>query len=105
MSGQMDVRRAGLGDARGDRPDAARRHELHTDPRFGIDRAKVGDELGEVLDRVDVVVGRRADVAHSRLAAPQGGDPRRRLLRRKLAALAWLRTLGDLDLELLAARE
>ncbi len=102
---QVDVRRAGLGDAGRDRPDAARGDELHPDPGGRVDRPEVGDQLGEVLDRVDVVVRRRADVAHRRLAAAEGGDPRRRLLRRQLAALAGLRALGDLDLELLAAGE
>src|SRR5258705_5620188 len=105
MTGEVDVGRAGLGDAGGDRPDAARRDELDPDPGGRVDRPKVGDQLGEVLDRVDVVVRRRADVAHPWLATPKRGDPRGRLLRGQLTALARLRALGDLDLELLAARE
>ncbi len=102
---QLDVARAGLDDARGDRPDAARRDELHADPGRRVDRPQVGDELGEVLDRVDVVVRRRADVRHPRLAATKGGDVRRRLPSRQLAALAGLRALGDLDLELVGPGE
>ena len=36
VAGQVDVRRAGLGDARGDRADAAARDELDADPRRGL---------------------------------------------------------------------
>src|SRR6478736_10301970 len=98
VSGQVDVRRAGLRDTRGDRPDAPRGDELDADPGRRVDRAQVGDELGEVLDRVDVVMGRRADEALARLAASQRGDVGGGLATRELAALAWLRALGDLDL-------
>ncbi len=79
--------------------------ELHADPGARVDRPQVGDELGEVLDRVDVVVRRRADVRLARLAAPQGRDVRGRLAAGELAALAGLRALGDLDLELVRASE
>ncbi len=105
VAGQVDVGRAGLGHTCGDRPDAARRDELDADPGARVDRPQVGDELGEVLDRVDVVVRRRADVALPGLAAPQRGDVGGRLATGQLAALARLRTLGDLDLELVGARE
>ena len=79
--------------------------ELDADAGAGVDRAQVGDELREVLDRVDVVVRRRADERDARLCAPQPRDERRDLDRRQLAALARLGALGDLDLELLRARE
>ena len=79
--------------------------ELDADPGGRVDRAQVGDELGEVLDRVDVVVRRRADVALAGLAATQRGDVGRRLAPGQLAALARLRALGDLDLELVGAGE
>ena len=105
VSRQLDVVRAGLDDARGDRPDAARRDELDADPGRRVDRPQVGDELGEILDRVDVVVRRRADVRHPRLAAAEGRDVRRRLPSGELAAFARLRALGDLDLELVGAGE
>src|SRR3972149_6344253 len=47
--------------AGGDGADAVLGNELHVDagPRVGV--LQVVDELGEVLDRVDVVVGRRRD--------------------------------------------
>ena len=70
-----------------------------------VDRPQVGDQLGEVLDRVDVVVRRRADVALAGLAAAERGDVGRRLAPGQLAALAGLGALGDLDLELVGAGE
>ena len=104
-AGEVDVVGPGLGDAGRHRPDAPRGDELDADPGRRVDRPQVGDELGEVLDRVDVVVRRRADVGLTGLAAPEGGDVGRRLARRQLAALAGLGALGDLDLELLGPGE
>src|ERR1700704_6435683 len=102
MAGQVDVGCSGLGDTGRDRPHAARRDELDPDPGGRVDRPEVGDELGEVLDRVDVVMRWRADVAHPGLPAAQRGDPGGRLLRGQLTTLAGLAALGGLDLELLA---
>ena len=55
-------------------PTPAPGDELDADPGARVDGPQVGDELGEVLDRVDVVVRRRADVALAGLAATQRGD-------------------------------
>ena len=55
-----------LGHARGDRADADLGHELDADPRPRVGVLEVVDELGQVLDRVDVVVRRRADQADAR---------------------------------------
>src|SRR4029078_11194370 len=105
MARQVDVRGAGLGDPRGDRPDPATRDELDPDPGGRVDRARVGDQLGKVLDRVDVVMGRWADVALAGLAATQRGDVRGRLAPGELPALTPLGSLGDLDLELVGPGE
>ena len=48
---------------------------------------EVVDELGEVLNGVDVMVRRRGDQGHSRLAAPQVGDVGAHLLGRQLPTL------------------
>jgi hypothetical protein len=50
-----------LGHARGDRADADLGHQLDVDPGPVVGVLQVVDELGEVLDRVDVVVRRRRD--------------------------------------------
>ena len=49
----------GLGDTRGDGADALLAHELHVNARVVVGVLQVVDELGEVFDGVDVVVGRR----------------------------------------------
>ena len=96
----MDDVRACLRDTGRDHADARRRDELHRDVRVGVDLLQVEDELGEVLDRVDVVVRRRRDEGDAGRGAAQTGDLVGHLVRRDLAAFAGLRALGDLDLEL-----
>ena len=49
-----------LGDAGGDRADADLGDQLHADARVAVAVLQVVDQLGQVLDRVDVVVRRRA---------------------------------------------
>ncbi len=66
----------------------------------GVDLLEVVDELGQVLDGVDVVVGRRGDEADTGLGVAQPGDLGRHLVARELAALARLGALGHLDLDL-----
>ena len=106
VTGQVDVRRRRPWRRR---PRSSRRRGSATSltpiRARRVDRPQVGDELGEVLDRVDVVVRRRADVALAGLAATERGDVGRRLAAGQLAALARLRALGDLDLELVGAGE
>ena len=105
MTGHVHVVRARLDDAGGDGADAPGGDELDADAGGRVDRAKVGDELCQVLDGVDVVVRRRADVGHARLASAKSRDVGRRLAAGQVAALAGLRALGDLDLELLRANK
>ncbi len=105
MTRQVDVPGACLGHAGRDRADAAARDELDADARVRVDRSQVGDQLGEVLDGVDVVVRWRADVALPGLTAAKRRDVRRRFPAGELATLARLRALGDLDLELVRSGE
>jgi hypothetical protein len=66
MAGDEDHVGMRLGDARRDRADARRADQLDADPRARIDHLQVVDELREVLDRIDVVVRRRARSASRR---------------------------------------
>ena len=88
-----------LGDARGDRADADLGHQLHVHAGTRVGVLEVVDELREVLDRVDVVVRRRRDQADARRRVPGLGDPRVDLVAGQLAALAGLRALRHLDLQ------
>ena len=94
-----------LGDAGRDRPDPHLRHELHGDARLRIGAAKVVDELLQVLDRVDVVVRRRRDEADAGRRQAHARDVAVDLVPRQLAALAGLRALRHLDLQLVRVRE
>ena len=89
-----------LGHARRDRADADLGHQLDADPRLGVGVLQVVDQLGEVLDRVDVVVRRRGDQADAGRRVPHLGDPGLDLVAGELAALARLGPLRHLDLQL-----
>ena len=91
----------GLGHARRHRAHADLGDELHADARLRIAVLQIVDELGQVLDRVDVVVRGRGDEPDARGRVPHLGDPRVDLVPGKLAALARLGALGHLDLEIL----
>ena len=88
-----------------DRADALGSDELHAHPRVGVGHLQVVDELGDVLDRVDVVMRRWRDQRGPRHHVPQRCDVRRDLFPRQLAAFAGLGALRHLDLELRGARQ
>ena len=100
VAGDEDVVRLALDDARGDGPDAVLGDELDADARARVAVLAVVDELREVLDGVDVVVGRWGDEpdaggAHARLR-----DVALYLRPGELAALPGLGALRHLDLDL-----
>jgi len=80
----------GLGHPSRHRAHAALRDEFDTDGRFRIDLLEVMNELGEVLDRVNVVVRRRTDEGHPRLGVPQACDQFVDLAARQLTAFPGL---------------
>ena len=93
-----------LDDAGRDGADPAGGHQLHR--HLGrVDLLEVVDQLGQVLDRVDVVVRGRRDQPDAGLGVAQPGDLARHLVARELAALARLRALGHLDLDLVGEGE
>mmetsp|Transcript_19087 Transcript_19087/g.39312 ORF Transcript_19087/g.39312 Transcript_19087/m.39312 type:complete len:292 (-) Transcript_19087:2621-3496(-) len=63
------------------------------------------DELGEVLDRVNVVMGRGRDEGDALLTRAEAGDVLGDLRTGELASLPGLGALGHLDLELLRGDE
>ena len=105
VSGNQDDLRARLGDARRDRADARLRDQLHVDPGIGVGVLEVIDQLRQVLDRIDIVVGRRRDERHPRGRIAGLGDPGVHFFPRKVAALARLGPLRHLDLDLLRAAQ
>ena len=89
----------GLGHPGGHRAHPHLGHQLHVDAGRGVGVLEVVDQLGQVLDGVDVVVGRRGDEPHPGRGVAGLGDPRVHLVARQLAALAGLGPLGHLDLD------
>ena len=94
-----------LHDAGRDRAHANLGHELHADACRRIRVLQVVDQLREILDRIDIVVGRRADQAHAGSRIPNPRDVVVDLFAGKLAAFAGLRALRHLDLEFIRVRE
>ena len=94
-----------LGHARSDGAHADLRDELHRDARRRVDVLEVVDELREVLDRVDVVMGRRRNQGDSRRRVPDPRDHLVHLVPRQLSALAGLGALRDLDLQFVGVDE
>lgn len=89
----------GLGDTGGDGADADLGDQLHVDAGLRVGVLQVVDQLGEILDGVDVVVRGRRDEADAGRGVPGLGDPRVDLVAGELAALAGLGALGHLDLD------
>ena len=100
-----DVVGLGLDDAGRDGADAGSRRELDADAGFGIDVFKVEDELSQVFDGVDVVVGRRRNEGDARRGVTRLGDIRVDLAARQVAAFARLCALGAFDLQLVGVDE
>ena len=105
VAGDEDDVRVRLGHARRDRADPDLGDELDVHPRRRVGVLEVVDELRQVLDRVDVVVRRRADQAHAGRRVPGLGHPRVDLLPGQLAALAGLGALRHLDLDVVGVGE
>ena len=105
VAGDDDVVGARLGDAGGDRAHPGLGGELHRDGGARVAGAQVEDQLLQVLDRVDVVVGRGRDQLDAGGREAQRGDVLVHLVAGQLAALAGLRALRDLDLDLVGVRK
>ncbi len=102
MAADQDVIRLRLGYPRCHRAHTRLRHQFDPDLRPRVDLPQVVDELGQVLDAVDVVVGWRRDQWQARHGVAQPGDEGRHLEAGQLPALARFRPLGDLDLQFLS---
>ena len=100
MARDEDLARATLGNARGNGAHACLRYQLHAYTRLRICAGEVKNELGEIFDRVDVVMGRRRDKADARGGLAHARNPGVHLFTRQMTAFARLCALGHLDLQL-----
>jgi hypothetical protein len=99
VSGDEDNIGVGLGDAGGDGADTDLGDELHADAGAAVGVFQIVDQLGEVLDGVDVVVRRRRDEADAGGGVAGFRDPGINLGAGELSAFAGLRALCHLDLD------
>jgi hypothetical protein len=105
VAGDEDDVGVGLGHPGGDGADAGFGDELDADAGARVDLLQVVDELGQILDRIDVVVRRRRNQLHAGLGAAEARDEGVDLVAGQLAALAGLGALGHLDFDFLGAGE
>ena len=96
---------ARLGDAGSHGADADFGDEFDRNGGRGIDVLQIEDQLGQILDRVDVVMGRRRNQGDARRRVAHPGDGGIDLVAGQLAAFAGLRSLRHLDLELIGIDE
>src|SRR5574343_1304646 len=99
-AGDHDVIGLGLGNTGSHRADTDFRHQLDRAGSLGIGVLQVMDQLGQILDRVDIVIWRRRDQGNARHRVTQLADVLGNLGTRQLAAFARLGALGHLDLDL-----
>ena len=59
MAGDLNHIGVGFGHTGGDGADADLGHQLHAHLGGGVHLVEVVDQLGQILNRIDVVVGRR----------------------------------------------
>eukprot|EP01137_Pigoraptor_chileana_P031731 Opistho-2@20015 len=95
----QNVLRVALSNARSNDAHAGFRHELHRYARRWIGALEVENQLGEILDRVDVVVRRRRNEANTSRRVAGLCNAVADLVSGELTALAGLGTLGHLDLQ------
>ena len=105
MAGNLNHVSIGLGHASGDGADADLSDQLHAHRSGRMHLMQVVNQLREIFDGIDVVVGRRRDQGHPGLAVAQPCDVVVHLRTGQLTALPWLGPLGHLDFQLLAAAE
>jgi len=74
-------------------------------PGIGVGTLQVVDQLGQVLDGVDVVMRGRRDQAHPGYRVARFRDVLGHLVARQLPALARLGSLRHLDLEVVGVRQ
>ena len=90
-----------LSHAGGDGSDAHLGHQLDADPGVDVGILQIVDELGEILDGIDVMVRRRGNQTDTRGRVTGLGHPWVHLGAWQLAALTGLGALGHLNLEFL----
>ena len=93
----------GLGHTGGNGAHTSLGHQLHGDTGVAVGILQIVNQLRQILDGINVVVGRGRDQGNAGGGAAGLGNPGVHLLAGQMAALAGLRALGHLDLDFLSA--
>ena len=104
-AGDQDDLRAGLGHAGGNGADARFAHQLDVDGGAAVGALQVIDQLRQIFNGIDIVMGRRGDQSHAGGGVAALCHPWINLAAGKLAALAGLCALRHLDLDLLGGNQ
>ena len=99
-AGDVDNVGIGLGNAGSNSTNTGRSHQFHANPGLRIDLLEIIDQLSQVFDRIDVMVGRWRDEADPWGRVPHAGNEFGDLETGQLPPLAGFGALGNLDLEL-----
>jgi hypothetical protein len=99
VTGDQDHVGVTLGDACGHRAHAHFGDQLDADARLVVGILEVVDQLGQIFDRIDVVVRGRRNQPHARRRVAHFGDPRVDLGAGQLPTFARLGALRHLDLQ------
>ena len=89
-----------FGDASGHCADADFGNQFHADRRPGVGVFQIVDQLGQIFNRVNVMMGRRGNQFDAGCRVAQHGDVLGHFLARELPAFAGFRALRHLDLDL-----
>ena len=94
-----------FGNTGGNRTNAHFRDQFDADFGRWVHGFQVIDQLGQVFNAVNVMMGRRADQRNARRTVAQHRNLCRDFVTRQLAALTWFRALRHLDLQLFGAHQ
>ena len=103
VAGHKDHLGPGLRHARCHRAHTGLRHQFYRDPRLPARIFQIVDQLRQILDGIDIMVGRRRDQAHAGGGMSGLRDPGIDFAARQMPTLSGFCSLGHLDLDLLCA--
>ena len=105
IAGDGDQISVSLGNSGGNGADTGLGHQFDGDQRLGINLLQIKNELGQILDGVDIMVRRRRNKRHTGFAVTQLGNQLIYLAAGQLPSLTGLGPLGDFDLDHLSTGE
>ena len=103
IAGDQHAARAGFGNTGGDGAHACLGNQLHGNSGVPVGIFQVKNQLGQILDGIDIMVRRRRNQGHTGGGETGLGNPGVNLTAGQMAAFPRLRALGHFDLDFLGA--